>query len=408
MVQREVLPNGVRIVTETVPGVESVSVGYWFDSGACDESDKTRGISHFIEHMLFKGTTSRSARDIAREFDYIGGQVNAFTEKECTCYYAKVLAEHLPAAMDVLTDMLRFSRIDTKDIELEKNVILEEIKMHEDTPEDFVHDLFAEKIWNRHPLGYPIMGSADIVQSLKREDLTDFIEKHYTPDRLVVAAAGNLNHKEFVERIADSFGSLKGTGCPRAYAEPEFNSESFFAKRSMEQVQFCIGARGFSNQDGNRYPLAIIDSALGGGMSSRLFQEIRENRGLAYNIGSYSTSYSTGGFFTVYGGTSPDKFEEVLSLVKQEFASLPRGSLTEEEMARAKNQIKGSLVLSQEGMGSRMIRIGRSELFYGRVVTLEELISSILAVTADDVARVSGIIFDKEFYPTIAVGPERL
>lgn len=405
MIKREVLPNGVRIITETVPYVQSISIGIWVVAGSRDEIPSNMGISHFIEHMMFKGTEKRTAKQIADEFDSIGGQVNAFTEKEYTCYFGKVLSEHFPIAMDVLSDMFLNSVMDPREIDLEKNVVLEEIKRHEDTPDDLVHDMFLQTIWKNHPLGNCILGTVETVSGLQRSDVREFIDTRYTPDSIIIAAAGNLVHEEVVEKVSQVFGSLQGSKTAILETVPEFSTESKLMNKDTEQVHFCIGTPGYSQLSAERYTLAIIDATLGGGMSSRLFQEIREKRGLAYSIGSYSTSYREGGYFTVYGGTSIDNLEEILSLTRTEFADVLQMNIKEDELMRAKNQIKGSLVLSQESMSSRMIRIAKSEIFHGRVVPLDELISSVLKVTHDDVAKVAQYIFNEETLPIVAIGP---
>ena len=405
MVKKDVLPNGIRILTETVPHVESVSVGIWVASGAYDESASHGGISHFIEHMLFKGTETRTARQIADEFDFIGGQLNAFTEKEYTCYFARVLAEHLPHAMDVLADMFLNSVLDPQEIGLEKNVVLEEIKRHEDTPDDLVHDLFAETVWNGHPLGNPILGDRQSIEKLTRDDMVEFIRTKYMPDGVVVAAAGNLVHEELVDKIASLFGGMKGAKTGFSRTAPVFSGGSVLADKSTEQVHFCIGTPGFSHLDLEKYTLVIIDATLGGGMSSRLFQEIREKRGLVYAIGSYSASYREGGLFAVYGGTSLRNIEEVLHLIRSEFANVLNSNITAEELTRAKNQIRGALVLGQESMSNRMIRMAKSELYFSRPVPLEEVIASVLKVTHDDIAQVASRIFGESTFAVVAVGP---
>ena len=405
MVKKETLPNGVRILTESVPHVQSVSVGIWMNSGARDEDEANRGISHFIEHMLFKGTETRSARQIADEFDCIGGQLNAFTEKEYTCYFAKVLSEHVPVALDVLADMLLHSMLDVQEIELEKKVVLEEIKRHEDTPEDLVHDMFAQSVWGNHPLGNPVLGTSKAVAKLSRADLLEFTRTRYTPDSIVVSAAGNLVHEQLVEQINSLFGDLEGKKIAPVQSAPSFSSLSSKSSRTTEQVHFCMGAPGFSQLDPDKFVLAIIDATLGGGMSSRLFQEIRENRGLAYAIGSYSASYREGGFFTVYGGTSMEHVDEVLDLVRKEFSSILKENITDDELARAKNQIRGALVLSQESMSSRMIRMAKSELYFGRLIALDELIKAVLKVTHEDIGSVASRVFGESVYPVVAVGP---
>jgi len=405
MVKKDVLPNGIRILTETVPHVESVSVGIWVASGAREESASQRGMSHFIEHMLFKGTETRTAKQIAGEFDFIGGQLNAFTEKEYTCYFARVLAEHLPRAMDVLTDMFLNSVLDPQEIELEKNVVLEEIKRHEDTPDDLVHDLFAETAWGGHPLGNPILGNRQSIEELTRNDLVEYMRAEYTPDGVVVAVAGNLVHEELVDRMSSLFGGIKGAKTDSSSIAPSFSGKSVLADKSTEQVHFCIGTPGFSQLSPEKYTLVVIDATLGGGMSSRLFQEIREKRGLVYAIGSYSASYREGGLFTVYGGTSLQNIEEVLHLIRSEFKNVLTDNITAEELARARNQIRGALVLGQESMSSRMIRMAKSELYFGRPVLLEEVIASILKVTHDDIAQVASRIFGESTFAFAAVGP---
>lgn len=405
MVKKEILPNGLRILSESVPHVQSISIGVWISSGGRDEDDVNRGVSHFIEHMLFKGTERRTARQIADEFDSIGGQLNAFTDKEYTCYFAKVLSEHLPVALDVLSDMLLNSKLDPQEIALEKNVVLEEIKRHEDTPEDLVHDILVETVWSGHPLGKSIIGTQESVGSLTRDDLVEFMRTSYAPDSIVIAAAGDLVHEEFVDRISGLFSGLEGDKIPTVHEVPAFSTESLLTDKLTEQVHFCVGAPGFSQLDPERYSMALIDTTLGGGMSSRLFQEIRENRGLVYAIGSYAAAYREGGFFTVYGGTSLENVDEVVELVRAEFANVRDSNITDEELNRAKNQIKGGLVLSQESTSNRMMRMAKSELYFGRTIPLEELLASIWKVTHDDIAHVAERIFTDSPFPVVAIGP---
>jgi predicted Zn-dependent peptidase len=405
MINRDVLPNGVRIISETVPYVQSVAVGIWVSTGARDEDSSNGGISHFLEHMLFKGTETRSAKQIATEFDSIGGQVNAFTDKEYTCYFAKVLSEHLDIAVDVLADMYLNSVLDPKEMKLEKNVVLEEIKRHEDTPDELIHDVLAETVWNNHPLGNSIIGSRESVSGLTRSNLKEYIQAKYTPDCIIVSVAGNLAHDHLVDRVGALFGGLQGTKTAMPPSPLTFDSESALIDKVTEQVHFCVAAPGFSQLDNEKYTLAVIDTTLGGGMSSRLFQEIRESRGLAYAIGSYSAAYREGGMFAVYGGTSIESIEEVVRLVRDEFGNVLKENITDEELTRSKNQIKGALVLSQENMSSRMIRMAKSEIYHGRIIRLEELISSIMNVEHVDVARVSERIFAQGAFPVAAIGP---
>lgn len=405
MVRKDVLPNGVRVITECVPYVQSVSVGIWAGSGARDEDDSTLGISHFLEHMLFKGTEKRTAREIADEFDSVGGQLNAFTEKEYTCYYGRVLKEHLSLAVDVLSDMFLNSRLDPGEIELEKGVVLEEIKRHEDSPDDLIHEMFAQLVWSGHPLGRPVLGTSRTVGSLTRDDLQAFMRTRYTPDTVVVAAAGNLVHEEFVEQVAALYGGLSGAKSGPERSSPLFSGRTTLTHKDTEQVHLCIGTRGYSHLDNAKYALAIIDTTLGGGMSSRLFQEIREKRGLAYAIGSYSASYNEGGLFAVYGGTSLDNMEQVVSVVREQFEDIGTNGVADHELERAKNQIRGALVLGQENMSNRMMRMAKSELYYGRVIPMEELIQNITNVSHTDVKKVAHRLFVESVFPMAAIGP---
>ena len=405
MVRKQTLPNGVRVLTENMPHVQSVSIGIWVSTGSRDEEDANRGISHFMEHMLFKGTETRTARQIADEFDSIGGQLNAFTDKEFTCYYAKVLSEHLPIALDVLSDMFLNSVLDPQEIALEKNVVLEEIKRHEDTPEDLVHDAFVQAVWGSHPLGKPVLGTVKSVEGLSRDDLLEFMRTKYAPDSVVVAAAGDVSHEDLVARIGELFGGIEGNKVPHVQVAPAFTNESVLADKVTEQVHFCIGTPGFSQLDPERYALALLDATLGGGMSSRLFQEIREKRGLAYSIGSYTAAYREGGFFTVYGGTSLESIDEVLDLVRAEFANVRKDNISPEELSKAKNQIRGALVLAQESSTNRMMRMAKSEIYFGRDIPLEELLGSIMKVDHSDIARVTDRIFGDLQFPVVAFGP---
>ena len=408
MIRKDTLPNGVRVITETVPYVQSVSVGVWAGSGARDEDDSNQGISHFLEHMLFKGTETRTAKQIADEFDSVGGQLNAFTEKEYTCYFGKVLKEHLPLAVDVLSDMFLNSKLDASEVELEKGVVLEEIKRHEDSPDDLVHDMFAQLVWSGHPLGRPVLGTSETVGNLKRDDLVTFIKTRYTPDTIVIAAAGNLVHEEFVDQVRSLYGGLSGAKSGPSRTAPVFSVETVMTHKDTEQVHFCIGTKGYSHLDDAKYPLAIIDTTLGGGMSSRLFQEIREKRGLAYAIGSYSASYNEGGLFAVYSGTSPDNMQEVLKVVKEQFDDIGGNGISDTELNRAKNQIRGALVLGQENMSNRMMRMAKSDLYYGRVIPLEELVEKITNVSHADVKEVAHRLFVESDFPMAAIGPFQL
>lgn len=402
---KTVLSNGVRILSERVPYVDSVSVGIWLDVGSRDEDDKRRGISHFVEHMLFKGTGKRSAYQIADEMDSLGGHLNAFTDKESTCYYAKVLHEHLPKALDVLSDMVLNSVFDTVEIDREKNVVIEEIKRHQDTPEETVHDILSEILWKGHRLGNSVIGLSEVIQGITRADLVGYIDEFYRPNALIISAAGKVDHRELVDIVAESFGSLTGQRLTRFDIPTEAQCSTEVISKATEQVHFCMGMGGYSQDSREKYALAAIDSILGGGMSSRLFQEIREKHGLAYAIGSYSASYKEGGLFAVYGGTSMGNVETVLELTKRECENIGKHGITEDELERSKNQIRGALVLGQESMSNRMSRMARSELYFGRVVRLDEVVEGINRVTLDDVARVASDMFAHSRFSLAAIGP---
>lgn len=402
---KTVLANGVRVLSERVPYVDSVSVGIWTQAGARDEDDKRLGISHFVEHMLFKGTENRSAKQIADEMDGLGGHLNAFTDKEFTCYYAKVLHEHLPKSLEILSDMVLNSVLDSEEIEREKNVVIEEIKRHQDTPEEQVHDVLAGLLWNGYRIGNPVIGSSAVVQSLTRDDLRAYMSEFYRPNALVISAAGNVDHCEFVDMVAKAFGGLTGSRPPRVTNKVVAKAEIRLMDKTTEQVHFCLGTEGFAQDQPEKYALATIDSVLGGGMSSRLFQEIRENRGLAYAIGSYSSSYKEAGLFAVYGGTSIENIKYVLELSEAECASIGRDSVTDAELERSKNQIRGALVLGQESTSNRMSRLAKSELYFGRIIRLDEIITLITRVSKDDVARVASKLFEKSQFALAAIGP---
>ncbi len=406
-VRKTTLDNGVRVVTESIDYVQSISLGIWVATGARHEEEDRRGISHFLEHMLFKGTERRpSAKQIADEMDAVGGYLNAFTDKEFTCYYARALSEHLPLAVDILSDMYMNSLFDPEETDREKKVVLEEIKRRDDDPDDLVHDLFAQTLWKEHPLGLPVIGTAEVVASLAPSDLRDYMALRYGPDAIIVAAAGNLRHEEVVELAQKSLGRLNGVSRPQEHRFPQMALDTYLYPKQTEQVNFCIGTQGYSQLDEDKYTLAIIDTVLGGSMGSRLFQEIREKRGLAYAVGSYAATYREGGMFVAYGGTSPDTYELCLDLVRQEFGGIREQGITEAEMDRAKNQFRGSLVLAQESMSSRMQRLGKSEVYFNRVIPLEEILAAIDAVSHDDVLRVAAKVFPSDDALTIAaVGP---
>jgi predicted Zn-dependent peptidase len=400
------LPNGVRVVSEMVPYVQSASVGIFVGVGSRDEDERVRGISHFIEHMMFKGTAKRTARQIADEVESRGGHLNAYTDKESTTYQARVLAEHTPLAMDILTDMLLGSLHDPEELEREKRVVIEEIKMYEDTPEEMVHELFEETLWETHPLGKSIIGSEATVSGLSRDDLMTHIGTRYRPDRIIVSGAGNIEHSELVSLADRALGGLEGAAPPRILKTPQASGKSDHKeRRDIEQKHFCLGTGAYSKYEKERFALSILNNVLGGNMSSRLFQEIREKRGLAYSIGSYGRSYQDGGLFCVYGGTSPDSYEEVLELTRKEFVSVRENGLSEDELTKAKTQVRGALVLGLENMNARMNRYGESLLSYGRVIPISEILEEYEAVTHAKIGEVADRVLDDSKLTLTAIGP---
>src|SRR5438445_2277657 len=361
--------SGLRIVTERMPGVRSVTLGIWVAAGSRDERPAIAGASHVLEHLLFKGTPTRSARDIAEAFEAVGGDLNAFTSKENTTFYARVLDRDLPMAVEHMCDMLQHSLLRKPDFEAERQVILEEINMHEDSPDELIHDLFTETLWAGHPLGRPVLGTVSSITSVNRDQVRRFYKRHYSPASFVVSVAGNLEHEHVVELVQGGMetGAVRGEG-PSAWrlraerGAPSPSGATLVRKRPTEQAHICLGTNGLSRNDPDRFAFGVANQALGGGMSSRLFQEVREKRGLAYSVYSYHGMFAETGLFMVYAGTTPSKADQVLSIARGELAEVAEGGLSGEEIERAKGHMKGSLVLSLEDTSGRMSRIGRSEI----------------------------------------------
>ncbi|MEK3758675.1 pitrilysin family protein [Paenibacillus sp. FSL R7-0337] len=386
------LSNGLRVVTEKIPTGRSVSFGIWVKTGSRNENPLNNGISHFIEHMLFKGTDRYSAKDIAEQFDAIGGNVNAFTSKEYTCFYAKVLDEHLPIAVDVLADMFFRSRMDAEELAKEKNVILEEIAMCEDTPDDLVHELMCAAAYGEHPLAYTILGLKDRLLEMTPDDLRAYMKEQYTIENTVISVAGNINDG-LIPLLEQHFGSFTNHGEAPELTEPAYQGELVFHKKKTEQNHICISLPGVRSGGPLQYPMALLNNAFGGGMSSRLFQEIREKRGLAYSVFSYHSAQADSGLFTVYAGTAPKQTKEVTELIKEMLRDLAVNGLSEDELRKGKEQLKGSLILSLESTGSRMNRMGKNELMLGRQDTLDEMIAKIGAVTMEDIDALLDFMF---------------
>lgn len=399
------MPNGLRVITEEIPYVRSVSVGLWVGTGSRFEDENVYGISHFIEHLLFKGTTTRSARELAEAIDAVGGQLNAFTAKEYTCYYARVLDEHVGVAVDILADMMLHSRFETGDVAREKGVVIEEIKMYEDAPDELVHDLFAQALWQNHPLGRTILGTSETVSGLDREKILSYFRSHYTADNSVLAVAGNMKHEQVLEIAAAGFEEYGGHYSQPSLEAPTVSPKVVVRTKDTEQVHLCLGTRGVSQDDADVYPLHVLNSILGGGSSSRLFQEIRENRGLAYAVYSYQSSYRDAGLFTVYAGMSPACVEEVIGLILAEFHKVRRDGITRQELDRAREQVKGGLLLGLESTSNRMSRLGKWELTQGHVPSPEEIVARIDSVNADDIVRLAGQILSDDLLTLTAIGP---
>jgi predicted Zn-dependent peptidase len=390
------LSNGQRVVLEKIPTVRSVSFGIWVKTGSRNERQEDNGISHFIEHMLFKGTERHSAKDIADVFDGIGGNVNAFTTKEYTCYYAKVLDEHLPIAVDILADMFFHSAMDSTELEKERNVILEEISMYDDTPDDLVHDLLAKATYENHPLGYTILGSESNLLAMDSDRLKGYMSERYNIGSTVISVAGNVDESVF-DLLEKNFGSFTNEGTEPETEPPVFHSGALFHNKKTEQNHICLSLPGCSLKDDRLYAMILLNNAIGGGMSSRLFQEIREKRGLAYSVYSYHTSYIDSGAFTIYTGTAPKQTEEVLKVTMEVLEELLSKGMPESELRRGKEQMKGSLILSLESTSSRMNRIGKNEMMLGQHYTLDETIARIEAVSLEDVERLARDLFTHEF-----------
>ncbi|MBV9278270.1 MAG: insulinase family protein [Candidatus Eremiobacteraeota bacterium] len=388
-----------------MPHVRSAAIGIWADVGSAVEGAQERGISHLVEHMLFKGTKRRTARAIAEEMDGVGGNLNAFTDKETTCYYAKVIDHHVPLAVDVLTDMFLQSTFDPSELAKEQRVILEEIKMYDDSPDELIHDLFIQTMWSDSSLGAPTIGFADTVTSLTRDDLKEHMRRRYAPNSVVVAAAGHLKHAEVVELFGNAFAGFTGNCKLPEPEDPTTTPSTLFRSKDSEQAYLVLGTRGLSVRDERRYVLSVMDTILGGGMSSRLFQEIREKRGLVYTVYSFQAAYRGAGLFAVYAGTSPDNVRECISVVRDQLAKLRDKRVGDEELRLAKEHIKGNLTLSLESTSSRMIRLGRSEFSLGRNLTTEEIESRIEAVTSEEIQALANELLSEDQFGLCVLGP---
>ncbi|MCF6137157.1 M16 family metallopeptidase [Pseudalkalibacillus berkeleyi] len=396
MITKHTCKNGVRIITENIPSVRSVAIGIWIGTGSRFEDTSNNGISHFLEHMFFKGTKTRNAREIAESFDSIGGQVNAFTSKEYTCYYAKVLDNHASRALDTLADMFFNSNFDEDELMKEKNVVLEEIKMYEDTPDDIVHDLLSEATYHHHPLAYPILGTEETLNSFNGQSLRDYMDHFYTPDNIVISVAGNVDDS-FIKEVESLFGSYTSTNSKPEVTKPAFCTEKKARKKETEQAHLCIGYEGLSVGDQHIFDLIVLNNIFGGSMSSRLFQEVREQKGLAYSVFSYHSAHLDTGVFNIYAGTAPNQLDEVYETVSSIVDTMKDKGVTEKEVSNSKEQIKGSLMLSLESTNSRMSRNGRHELLLKKQRSLDEILQSIDHVSKQNVDQLIHQIFTSDF-----------
>lgn len=404
--QRTILPNGVRVVTETIPSVRSISVGVWVHTGSRDEQAGEEGICHFIEHMVFKGTERRRMHQIARRMEFVGGYLNAFTGKEYTCYFARALDEHLGRAIDTVCDLVLEPTFPEKELQKEKDVVIEEMKMYEDAPEDYIFDLFEAEIYAGHPLAHPVIGMPETVQGFTRPQLLDFMDQHYTPNQIVLAVAGNARHADVVRLAEQAFARTARAPQDRTLVTPNgFSAKQVVAHRPIQQAHLVLGTRTIGVRHPNRVAVSVMNTILGGGMSSRLSQNIREKYGYCYNIYSFLNLHIDTGDFGVYMGTDPSKVARSKKLIFREFEKLRQEPVSGRMLSQAKNQVKGSMMLAQESMSNRMMRIGRQELYFERYTTLDKVIEEVEAVTAADVQAMAQEILDPAQYTTVTLLP---
>jgi predicted Zn-dependent peptidase len=410
-VRRTVLPSGLRIVTEEISSVRSAAIGIWVNVGSRDETPAVAGASHFLEHLLFKGTKTRTALDISSSIESVGGEMNAFTSKEYTCFYARVIDTDLPMAIDVISDLITSSKVTALDVDAERKVVLEEIAMLEDDPSDQVHELFAQTYYGDTQLGRPILGTVQSIKTMPRRNVFNYYKKRYVPQDLVVAVAGNIEHGKVVAMVKKALAQddfLDVTGKPQVRADTQIHLREHhpvgLLHRKTEQAHMFYGMAGVARNDDRRFTMGVLAAALGGGMSSRLFQEIREKRGLAYSVYSYSEQFAGSGILGFYAGSHPTKALEVVEIIREVLADVAANGMTHDEIARAKGAVKGSLVLSQEDSGSRMSRIGKNEIVYGEIMDFDDILKEISAVSADGIRKLAGQILIQR--PTLAlVGP---
>lgn len=403
--ERTTLPSGIRVVTQAVPSLRSVAAGAWVGAGSRHEPTHLAGATHFLEHLLFKGTPTRSALRIAQDFDAVGGDLNAFTTKEFTCFHARVLPEDTALAIDTIADMLQHATLAPDDVEAERNVVLEEVALHDDIPDDAVYDLFHSRVWPDHPLGRPVEGFAETVRGMSRDDVTGFLASHYVPRSTVISAAGAVEHDAIVDLVASAFGDTEDRAAPGVEGPTSMRAAVAARERDIEQLHLLYGCRGLHRRDERRWALWVLNTVIGGGMSSRLFQEIRERRGLAYNVASGHQGYADTGVFNIYAGCSPARVGEVLGLIREGVDAIVADGMTEEEFARAVGHVRGVLALSLDEPSSIMSHLGRSELLMGEILTVEQMLAKVEAVTMDDVATLARDVLAGGPWALAVLGP---
>lgn len=404
-IHKKTLANGVRILVEPVEYVRSAAIGLWCRTGSRHELDHEAGITHLIEHMLFKGTQKRTAKEIAESIEGRGGSLNAFTDKEATCYYCRVLSDDVENGIDVLSDMMLNSLFDPEELQREEGVVVEEIKRSEDEPADHVHELHLANRWKQHPLGKPIIGTKESVSGFRREDLKGYMDRRYRGENVLLSIAGNVDPAAIEAFAEKTLGVIASGEEDKQPERPQGEANVNIVEKDVEQVHFCIGTDGTSTYDPELYTMSVLDAALGGSMSSRLFQEIREKRGLVYSVGSYVLNYGAGGAYTAYGGTSPQNWPLVQEIVRAEFDKVMADGLGEDELERTKRHLCGNIVLALEGMSSRMMRMSRNELNHRREIPVEETLGKVNAVTNADLIELARRILSKERVSTTAIGP---
>jgi predicted Zn-dependent peptidase len=402
-VQKTVLPNGISVITEEMPGVESCSIGIWVNAGSRNETRSINGVSHFIEHLLFKGTKKRTALDISREIESVGGVLNAFTGREYTCFYAKILNKDLPKAIDLLSDIFMNSKFDSKEMEKEKLVVLQEIKMVEDTPDDLIHDLYAERFWQGDPLGWSILGPSETIKSMNRERVLAYFKEKYAPHSVFITAAGGLKHSKALKLLKPLFGKMKSAPPPVRSLPPASEPGVKLIKKELEQVHMCLGVPMPPQSHPDRYKVYLINTILGSGMSSRLFQEVREKRGLAYSVYTYLNLCKDAGTLVAYAGCNDAKFAEVSGLIMKEFERLGK-DVKESELQCAKEQLKGGMLLGLETSENRMMKLARDEMYFGKPVTVREIVRDIDKVTLKDLRKSASELLSPKKLTVVAMG----